>query len=191
MDEQTARWYVDNYGEHISQALTVKVAAPLPNDIVLDVGCGSGSASRTAADAVCEGKVIGIDPSPAMLRIARELTATHPGRMRIEFLEGSAECIPLDDNSVTLAIAINSVHHWVSLDRGLSEVARVLAPRGRLVISEERLQGGRFGHGEGATADPDHVADAMRAAGFQGVETGTASIESDAILYLLGVRAER
>ena len=49
MDEKTARWYADEYGEHISQALTVEAANVAAGDTVLDIGCGSGSAVRQAA----------------------------------------------------------------------------------------------------------------------------------------------
>jgi len=189
IDEQTARWYVDKYGDHISQAITVDFASLRPSDVVLDIGCGSGTAVREAAARVSHGRVIGIDPSRSMLRIAAEQTGSDSARERIEYLDGSAESIPLDDGSVTVALAINTVHHWHDLERGLAEVARVLAPGGRLIISEERLASGRFGHGQGPTADSEDVARALRDAGFVDVGIGPLSRGADTILCVAGVNA--
>lgn len=192
MDERTARWYVDKYGEHISQALTIEIAQIGVGDMVLDIGCGSGHAARMAAALVGDGRVVGIDPSLAMLCIARD--TTHRARAdpsdtpydRIEFREGAAESMPVPDGSVAVALAINSIHHWYDLGMGLREAARVLAPGGRLVIAEERLSGGRFGHGQGPTAGPESVAGAMRDAGFIDVRIKTHARRDDAILYVEG-----
>jgi SAM-dependent methyltransferase len=167
VDEETARWYAANYGDHPTNAATVEFADLLPDDVVLDIGCGSGTAVREAAVRVTDGRVIGVDPSPAMLRIAREQTASHPGCGRIELLDGSAEQLPLDDASITVAMAINSIHHWHDVDQGLGEVRRILAPGGRFLITEEVLSRGRFGHGEPPLTDPDRVVGLLELAGFE------------------------
>jgi SAM-dependent methyltransferase len=190
MDEKTARWYVDRYGEHVSQALTLEVAQLKTGHVVVDVGCGSGHAARLAAALVRPGRVVGIDPSLAMVRIARELTAGHPEGDLVEFHEGSAESIPMEGDAATIALAINSVHHWQDLGRGLAEVLRVLAPGGRLIVSEEHVRGGRFGHGHGPAAKPGFVAGAMGDAGFRDVRVEKHFGETDAILYVVGYKAE-
>ena len=190
MDEHTARWYVDEYGDLISQVLTVEVARLAPDDVVLDIGCGSGTVVRLAAALVSQGRVIGIDPAPAMLRIATEQTASDPARDRIEYLDGGAESIPLDGASVTVALAIHTVHHWYDMEIGLAEVVRVLALGGRLIISEERLESGKFGHGQGPAADPEYVARAMRDAGFVDVEIAAHSRGADTIVYIAGITAD-
>jgi ubiquinone/menaquinone biosynthesis C-methylase UbiE len=139
---------------------------------------------REAAALVTEGKVIGIDPSPAMLKIAVEQTVAAPGKDRIEFRDGSAECIPANNGSITDATAINTIHHWHDLGRGLREVLRVLAPEGRLLVAEELLPDGRFGHSEGPSSDPAFVAELMVEAGFVSVTTGTRERGADAICYI-------
>lgn len=127
------------------------------SDVVVDVGCGPGAAARRARR---EGAVraIGIDPSPAMLRFARRLTSLR--RLGgVEFLEGSAESLPLESASVTVVWAVQSVHHWVDRRRGLEESRRVLAPQGRLLLMERAVMPGA--RGLAAHGLTDHRADEL------------------------------
>jgi SAM-dependent methyltransferase len=187
-DDETAMWYAQKWGDHHSNAMTVGLAELHPGDVVLDVGCGTGTALRAAAQVVTEGRVIGIDPTPAMLRLAEEQSAGAAEWERIEFLEGGAECIPLPDASVTVVLAINSIHHWQDWPRGLAEVKRVLAPGGRLWITEEALAGGKFGHGSGPLSDPQYVARCLREIGLVRAAVGTHERGAGRVAY---VRAEK
>ena len=110
-------------------------------DAVADIGCGPGNATRRAAK--IGASVIGIDPSPLMLRLARVLTrrSTPP----VRYIEGTAEALPLPDSSVSVAWSIACVHHWDDLDVGLREVRRVLKPGGRFVAIERLTQPGATG----------------------------------------------
>ena len=163
-DENT-EWYVANYGEHFSNALTILHAGFTKDDHLLDIGCGSGPACREAAKIIINGSIIGIDPTPAMIRFANEQT----NNSSIQFIEGSAENIPLDDHSVTICSAINSLHHWTDFHRGLQEVKRVLKKNGRLIISDEIVDGGTCGHGDGLLSDPEKVVNELKKAGFGNV----------------------
>jgi ubiquinone/menaquinone biosynthesis C-methylase UbiE len=87
--------------------------------------------------------VIGVDPSPVMLRVARVLTRSS-GTVR--YARGTAEALPLADRSVSVLWTIASVHHWTDLDAALDEARRVLSPGGRLVAIERRAQLGARGH---------------------------------------------
>ena len=101
-----------------------------------------------------------------MIRIAREQTEDFKYQDRIEFIEGYAERLPVPDASVTIVFAINSIHHWESLEKGLSEVRRVLRTDGRFIVTEEEIGKGRFGHGEKPLSNPDRVAGIIENAGF-------------------------
>ena len=133
-------------------------------DAVADIGCGPGTAVRLAAR--LGASVVGVDPAPVMLRLARFLTwrSTHA----VRYVEGSAEALPLPDSSVSVAWSIASVHHWADLDAGLHEARRVLKPGGRLVAIERLSRPGATGlasHGW----TPEQVsafADRCRAHGF-------------------------
>ena len=110
-------------------------------DAVADIGCGPGTAARHAAR--LGASVVGVDPAPVMLRLARLLTRRSARTVR--YAEGSAEALPLPDSSVSVAWSIASVHHWADLDAGLHEVRRVLKPSGRLVAIERLTRPGAKG----------------------------------------------
>jgi ubiquinone/menaquinone biosynthesis C-methylase UbiE len=110
-------------------------------DAVADIGCGPGTAARGAAR--LGASVVGIDPAPVMLRLARLLTRRSAHLVR--YAEGSAEALPLPSSSVSVAWSIASVHHWADLDAGLQEARRVLQPGGRLVAIERLTRPGTTG----------------------------------------------
>jgi ubiquinone/menaquinone biosynthesis C-methylase UbiE len=135
-------------------------------DVVVDVGCGPGTAARRARR---EGatRAVGVDPSPQMLRLARWVTSLR--RMDgVSFQEGPAESLPLDSASATVVWAIQSVHHWEDRSRGLKESLRVLASRGRLILLERSVAPGARGHAtHGLTEEQaDDVALQLNRVGF-------------------------
>jgi ubiquinone/menaquinone biosynthesis C-methylase UbiE len=144
--------------------LAKRVSELAATDAVADIGCGPGTAARRAAR--LGASVVGIDPAPVMLRLARFLT---PRSIRtVRYRKGSAESLPLPDSSVSVAWSIASVHHWADVDAALQETLRVLKAGGRLVAIERLTRPGATGlasHGwtpEQASA----FADRCRAHGF-------------------------
>jgi ubiquinone/menaquinone biosynthesis C-methylase UbiE len=138
-------------------------------DALADIGCGPGAAARRAAR--LGASVVGIDPAPAMLRVARLLTRRSGHGIR--YVEGTAEALPLPDSSVSVAWSISCVHHWADVDAGLREARRVLKPGGRLVAIERLTQPGATGlasHGW-TTEQASAFADRCRAHGFTAIAT--------------------
>jgi ubiquinone/menaquinone biosynthesis C-methylase UbiE len=102
-----------------------------PADLLLDVGCGTGWASRTAAGAGTA--VVGIDLSEGMIRQATTLSK---GIDRVRFALADAESLPFADGAFTALLCTNAFHHYPRPQRAVAEMTRVLAPGGRLVIGD-------------------------------------------------------
>ena len=155
------------------QARTTADAARLtPADRIIDIGCGPGTAVRLAARRA--DAATGIDPSPVMLRLARQITRFRRAR-HVSWAVGKAEKLPVPDSQATVAWAISSVHHWDDLSAGLSEARRALAPGGRLVLLERLARPGARGHAaHGLTSgQAEDLARQLTAAGFHQVEVQT------------------
>ncbi len=183
-DDETAAEYVAKWGKDPTNRMTVEAAGLRPDDVVVDVGCGSGEAVRAAAERVVGGRAIGVDPSPGMIRIATEQTRDHLCAERIRFVEGPAEKLPLESGSASVVLAINSLHHWARPDAGLEEVWRVLAAGGRFWIGDEETETGGWSHAEGDLSDALKIRSLVESHGFESVRTSR-HCDGDAVLLLM------
>jgi SAM-dependent methyltransferase len=116
----------------------------LPPLVVADLGCGDGyltvEASRFAK------RVIAIDHSEAALarardmakRLTRRSSEEGGGLNNVEWKRGELEDLPLDDDSVDVALLSQALHHAASPARALAEAARIVKPRGRVLVLELR-----------------------------------------------------
>ncbi len=169
-------------------ARTVADAAALtPADRVIDIGCGPGTAVRLAARRAAT--ATGIDPDPAMLRLAHWSTAIWRSP-NVNWLQGRAEKLPLPDGQATVAWAISSAHHWDDRGAGISEVGRVLAPGGRLVLAERLAKPAAHGHAaHGLTRDQaTDLARQLTAAGFRQVEQHIAKAGHRTLVIIRGAK---
>lgn len=106
-----------------------------PGERVLDVGCGSGAVTRTLAQRVApSGRAIGMDTSPAILKVAGELANEAGLGAMIEFKEGDCRALPFPDASFDVVVAATTLSHVPDASRGLTEMIRVTRPGGRVGV---------------------------------------------------------
>lgn len=112
-------WYERHPAVYASELLALRPFVPLTGR-GLEIGVGTG---RFAAPL---GVTVGVDPSPAMLALARS--------RGIEAVEGTAENLPFDDESFDFALSVTTLCFVESPGRMLGEAFRVLQPGGKLII---------------------------------------------------------
>ena len=98
-----------------------------PNSRVLDVGCGSGWATRVLAGYAFDGRVTGIDISDEMVQLARASSADYKN---VDFQLASAEQLPFETNEFTHVFSMESLYYYRNIPKALMEIQRVMKPGG-------------------------------------------------------------
>ncbi|WP_335998793.1 class I SAM-dependent methyltransferase [Halorientalis halophila] len=158
------RWFETHEAAYESELAAVR--APLPTiepDRAVEVGVGSGQFAAPLDVG------LGVDPSPAMLRRARDRGVTP--------IQGVAESLPLRDDSVSTVVLVTTICFVDDVERTLAEAHRVLGPGGTLAVGfvardgplgeryREKQCSNPFYQDATFVAVPD-LLDAMAAAGF-------------------------
>ncbi|PSQ46395.1 SAM-dependent methyltransferase [Halobacteriales archaeon SW_6_65_15] len=116
--------------------------------VALDLGCGNGRHAELLAERA--DRVVAADASRGVLETARE-RATSRG-FDADLLQADAARLPLRDETVGLAVYVATLHHLPSRDArvgSLDELARVLTPEGRALVSAWSTAHDRFDENEG------------------------------------------
>ena len=118
------------------QRMQIAELGPKSDDRVLDVACGAGKLVRAVAPDVS--RAVGVDLSPAMIDEAHERTAREAPASagRLEFVVGPSDNLPFGDGEFTAVVTTTAFHHFPDPEGSIREMARVLAPGGRIVIGD-------------------------------------------------------
>lgn len=129
-------------GERRWRGLAVKHLAPAPEDAIVDVGCGTGSLALLLRQAAPQARIIGVDPDPAMLAIARR-KAQRAG-LAVDWQVGMGDAVSgmLGAGSASKVISSLVLHQCpMPVKRAiLASMHTLLRPGGRLVIADFGLQ---------------------------------------------------
>jgi len=169
-------WFVTHGREQAFRHMIADQAQFHLGETVLDVGCGTGTLAMVAKERIgTTGRVSGIDAAPRMIALARQKAARRG--CTLDFQVGLIEQLAFPDQSFDVVLSTFMMHHLPDdLKRqGLAEVARVLKPEGRLLVTdfnrpqEHQSQTEQFGVGEMGVQDLPAL---MKEAGFSQTETG-------------------
>lgn len=155
---------------------------PIKEGLYLDIGCGTGN--YTAKLHQKDTQFIGIDPSEKMLTKAKK---AHP---HITWTQGKAENIPLENNSMEGVVGTLTLHHWNDLEKGFSELYRVMKPYTNVVFFTStplQMQGYWLNHyfpkmlADSMKQMPtlENITKAMETAGFKDIFTEKYNIQPD------------
>jgi SAM-dependent methyltransferase len=138
--------------------MIVRAARPAPGDTMLDIACGGGLVVCALAPHVKQ--ATGFDMTPAMLDQAKKLAA-EKGLTNVTWRQGDATALPYADASFDIVTSRFSFHHFREPMAVLSEMVRVCAPGGRILVidsyaSEDKGKAVEFNRLE-LLRDPSHV----------------------------------
>ncbi|MEP2936859.1 MAG: bifunctional demethylmenaquinone methyltransferase/2-methoxy-6-polyprenyl-1,4-benzoquinol methylase UbiE [Gilvibacter sp.] len=123
----------------VDQKWRKKVVALVKNEhpaTVLDIATGTGDLAIQFASQIPDAKVTGLDISQGMLDVAVKKSAHLSYKDRLEFMQADSEAMPFDDNSFDVITVSFGIRNFETLEKGLAEIYRVLAPEGLFVVLE-------------------------------------------------------
>ena len=102
---------------------------------VMDVATGTGDLAISLAETSAE-KIVGLDISPGMLAVGSEKVSNRQLSQKIEMVLGDSENLTFEDSFFDAVTVAFGVRNFENLEKGLSEIYRVLKPGGRFVVLE-------------------------------------------------------
>lgn len=103
---------------------------------ILDIATGTGDLAIQFAEKTAAEKIVGLDLSDGMLSVARKKVLGKKISEKIEFVQGDSEALPFDDNTFDAITVSFGIRNFENLEKGLSEILRVLKEGGIFVVLE-------------------------------------------------------
>jgi ubiquinone/menaquinone biosynthesis C-methylase UbiE len=178
-----------SYHEHFGRRL-VDRAGVSAGERVLDVACGRGAALVPAAQRVGPaGAAVGVDLSPAMVRLARDALGRAGLESRVEVMDGEALAFP--DGGFDRALCAFGVFFLPEPERAAAELHRVLRPGGVVALSTWGREDARWAWEDDLLAgveverraivrpfdDPGSLTELLDGAGFEAIEVAEETVD--------------
>jgi demethylmenaquinone methyltransferase/2-methoxy-6-polyprenyl-1,4-benzoquinol methylase len=113
----------------------VKLVSEVNPKKILDIATGTGDLALMMAE-LNPDKIVGLDISPGMLEVGKQKVNKANLSDKIEMVVGDSENIPFEDNTFDAITVSFGVRNFENLDKGLTEIYRVLRPGGKFVVLE-------------------------------------------------------
>ena len=108
-----------------------------PKITIVDIGCGGGVAIKHFTKISPVSRVLGIDISPDMVKLARAVNREAISNGRANISCESVEEISIESKSVNLITIFDNINFWTSYEKAFSEIKRILKDDGKLFIINE------------------------------------------------------
>ena len=114
----------------------IKMVAEKNPKTILDIATGTGDLAIQFAEKTSAKKIVGLDLSEGMLSVARKKVLGKKISEKIEFVQADSEALPFEDNAFDAITVSFGIRNFENLEKGLSEILRVLKNGGIFVILE-------------------------------------------------------
>jgi len=129
----TARVAASRRAGHLSIERMVSWVGDVKPRRALDLGCSTGMNALALAERWPDAEISGLEPEDEAVRVARAMT-TELGVCNLSVSQGVGEALPFRDGTFDLITCITVIEHVRNVDATIREMARVLAPGGRLYL---------------------------------------------------------
>ena len=163
---------------------TVELLDIRPDDRVLEVGYGPGLAIRWATERAVHGKVVGIDHSALMRRLAARRNARAIEAGRVELHVASLDAMPTFGAPFDKVFAVNVYMFWPDPVGALARLASVMKPGGTIALTFQPRRRGATN--EDTRRGAERIAESLRAAGFLDVRVEVLPMRPVDAVCLLG-----
>lgn len=114
----------------------IKMVAEKNPQSILDIATGTGDLAIQFAENTSAEKIVGLDISEGMLSVARKKVLGKTILEKIEFIQADSEALPFEDDAFDAITVSFGIRNFENLEKGLSEILRVLKKDGIFVILE-------------------------------------------------------
>lgn len=129
------KYYIRQTKDDTQLDLLLDLIDPQNDDVIVDLGTGTGYVAFALAERCNVSKVIGIDIVTDTLSRNREIV-NKKDILNLEFIAYDGTRFPLPDSSIDCIVTRYALHHFPDIENSFKEIYRVLKPKGKLIIAD-------------------------------------------------------